>query len=147
MKIAVEPTEFRINVPAASVVPTTVKVVALIVSGFIASSKVAVTYPLIGTAVDPFKGITDSTVGGVISPSSGCVQEIMKLIASTAIKPVKISLFMSYLLIEKLGGDVSANGHTLGIFGSYVGTQCIVWKMQGRDLRLPTRASSLICLH
>jgi hypothetical protein len=69
--------------------------VALIVSGFIASLKVAVMYPLIGTAVDASRGITELTVGAVTSPSSTGAQEIMKPKASAASKPVKISFFMS----------------------------------------------------
>ena len=48
----------------------TVKVVALMVAGSIASLKAATTAEVLATSVAPFIGFTEDTVGGVTSPSS-----------------------------------------------------------------------------
>ena len=68
-------------VPATGVAPgpVTVKVAALIVPGFIASLNVAMTNVLTATAVAPFAGTVETTVGGAT-----VVKVHTKLVASGA---------------------------------------------------------------
>ena len=64
------------TVPATAVPPgpASVKVVAAIVAGFIASLKVALTTWLMGTPVAPLAGIVETTVGGVVSGAVAVVK-------------------------------------------------------------------------
>lgn len=60
----------------------TAKVVALIVAGFIASLKVAVTTAREHTPVTPFRGVTETTTGGGLHALAAVVKVHTKLRAN-----------------------------------------------------------------
>lgn len=67
VKVAIRPVESRATVPVTFAPPVVkVKVAVLIVAGFIVLVNVALIIATLGhTRVDPFRGVTEVTVGGV----------------------------------------------------------------------------------